>query len=80
MLTHIAGWAHRGKPLALQKHSKKSTESELIGLTQYTNLIDCTIRYVINAARAVKSKDPNHKQRLVYLSVSIHLPLQIVTN
>ncbi|KAF7971183.1 hypothetical protein HWV62_21854 [Athelia sp. TMB] len=26
--------------------------------------------YVINAARAAKSKDPNHKQRLIYLSSS----------
>lgn len=29
-----------------------------------------TVSYVINAARAAKTEDPSHAQRLVYLSVS----------
>jgi hypothetical protein len=28
-------------------------------------------RYVVNAARAAKSDDPNHSQRLVYVSVRV---------
>ena len=31
------------------------------------------LRYVINAARAAKSDDPAHEQRLVYVSVSVNI-------
>lgn len=32
-----------------------------------------SIRYVINAARAAKTDDPSHDQRVVYLSVRLNL-------
>ena len=48
---------------------RRSTESGFISPAVRFTRIDSS-RYVVNAARAAKTDDPNHAQRVLYVSVS----------
>jgi len=63
--------ALRGRPLKARLRLRRLIESKHCSLCQYW--CDCDsdhCRYVLNAARAAKSDDPNHSQRVIYVSVS----------
>lgn len=75
LISCCAGLVLRRRMLEVLLLSRRSTGSQCLHPVQTLLPVLIYHRYVLNAAKEAKSKDPNHPQRLVYVSVGVHVVL-----